>query len=76
MGHSNDDNQTFKVIANIDINNSVTWSTGWLVKFNPQKTAVKIFSSRPRQIDCTITSTFRDIFIEPVNSHRHLRFNV
>lgn len=70
IGHVAHDDATLMNMTNMDLENISKWSNDWLVKLNPDKTDIMVFSSNNRARD--LVFTFSDSVIEPVNSHRHL----
>ena len=52
------------------MSNLSKWSEQWLVKLNPDKTDIMVFSVRNR--DFNLNFNFNNIQIDPVASHRHL----
>ena len=56
--------------TDIDFSNLSKWSEQWLVKFNPNKTDIMVFSIRNRDFNSNFI--LNNIHIDPVASHRHL----
>lgn len=70
IGHIAHDERTLTDMTNIDLDNISRWANDWLVKFNPDKTDVIVFSA------CNNTSNlsfkFENTSIDPVEVHKHL----
>jgi hypothetical protein len=56
--------------TDIDFSNLSKWSEQWLVKLNPNKTDIMVFSIRNREFNSNFI--LNNIHIDPVASHRHL----
>lgn len=70
IGHTAYDEETLKNMINIDLNNIKLWADQWLVKFNPSKTDIMVFSARNQQNDFIFE--FDNIALHTVNIHKHL----
>jgi hypothetical protein len=57
-------------MINIYLKNIQEWSLRWLVKFNPSKTDIMVFSANNHQND--LTFDFINTLIQTVNTHKHL----
>ena len=70
IGHTAHDETTLKNMINIDLKYIQEWSKRWLVKFNPSKTDIMVFSANNQQND--LTFDFNSTLIQTVNTHKHL----
>jgi hypothetical protein len=61
IGHTTHDETTLKNMINIDLKYIQEWSKRWLVKFNPSKTDIMVFSANNQQND--LTFEFNNILI-------------
>ena len=68
IGHSAHDEP--RQLDGCRLSNLSKWSEQWLVKLNPDKTDVMVFSVRNRDFNSNLN--FNNIQIDPVASHRHL----
>ena len=57
-------------MTDIDLSSLSKWSEQWLVKLNPDKTDIMVFSVRNRDFNPNLN--LNNIQIDPVASHRHL----
>jgi hypothetical protein len=57
-------------MINIDLKYIQKWSKRWLVKFNPSKTDIMVFSANNQQND--LIFDFNSTLIQTVNTHKHL----
>ena len=57
-------------MINIDLKYIQKWSKRWLVKFNPSKTDIMVFSANNQQND--LIFDFNITLIQTVNTHKHL----
>jgi hypothetical protein len=53
IGHTTHDENTLTNMINIDLKYIQKWSKRWLVKFNPSKTDIMVFSANNQQNDLT-----------------------
>jgi hypothetical protein len=70
-----DNPQTMADILNRGLDKIHTWSTNWLVSFNPQKTETMTISrkiNKPHYPDIFMNDTY----IAEVPNHKHLRLNI
>jgi hypothetical protein len=70
IGHTAHDENTLKNMINIDLKYIQKWSKRWLVKFNPSKTDIMVFSANNQQND--LIFDFNSTLIQTVNTHKHL----
>ena len=70
IGHVANDEETLVNMTNMDLENISIWSSEWLVKLNPDKTDIMVFSTCNRATN--IVFTFDNSIIQPVESHKHL----
>lgn len=70
IGHTSNEENSLKVLINIDLDYLKLWSEKWLVKFNPNKTDIMIFNVR--NIQSTVSFDFGDTTLVPQSSHKHL----
>jgi hypothetical protein len=70
IGHTAHDETTLTHMINIDHKYIQEWLKRWLVKFNPSKTDIMIFSANNQQND--LTFDFNSTLIQIVNTHTHL----
>jgi hypothetical protein len=70
IGHTAHDETTLTNMINIDLKYIQEWSKRWLVKFNPSKTDIMVFSANNQQND--LTFDFNSTLIQTVNTHKHL----
>jgi hypothetical protein len=70
IGHSAHDEHTLVNLTDIDLSNLSKWSQQWLVKLNPDKTDIMVFSIRNRDFNSNFN--FNNIQIDPVASQGHL----
>jgi hypothetical protein len=66
IGHIAHDETTLKNMINIDLKYIQEWSKRWLVKFNPSKTDIMVFSANNQQND--LTFDFNSTLIQTVLS--------
>ena len=66
IGHTAHDENTLKNMINIDLKYIQKWSKRWLVKFNPSKTDIMVFSANNQQND--LICDFNSTLIQTVNS--------
>jgi hypothetical protein len=57
-------------MTDIDLSSLSKWSEQWLVKLNPDKTDIMVFSVRNRDFNWNFN--FNNIQIDTVAAHRHL----
>ena len=55
IGHSAHDEHTLVNLTDIDLSNLSKWSEQWLVKLNPDKTDIMVFSIRNRDFNSNFT---------------------
>ena len=70
IGHTAPDESTLKNSISRDLDYLSKWSEKWLVKFNPNKTDIMIFSLK--NIYSDITFDFGGATLKPVSPHKHL----
>jgi hypothetical protein len=70
IGHTAHDETTLTNMINIDHKYIQEWLKRWLVKFNPSKTDIMVFSANNQQND--LTFDFNSTLIQTVNTHTHL----
>jgi hypothetical protein len=70
IGHTAHDETTLTNMINIDHKYIQEWLKRWLLKFNPSKTDIIIFSANNQQND--LTFDFNSTLIQTVNTHTHL----
>ncbi|KAK6183707.1 hypothetical protein SNE40_011134 [Patella caerulea] len=70
IGHVASNYNTLENIINLDLNYLNEWSKKWLVKFNPNKTDIMVFSLT--NVESNLEFDFDETILKPVNIHKHL----
>ena len=70
LQHSSDSSDDIEHVVNSDMNKLHQWSNQWLMRFNPKKTDVMLFSTRQNVVKPTILSN--NELLPFVQQHRHL----
>ena len=70
IGHTAPNESILKNLISTDLVYLNAWSNRWLVKFNPNKTDIMIFSMKT--IQSNFSFDFDGTTLEPVHTHKHL----
>jgi competence CoiA-like predicted nuclease len=69
IGHTAHNEENLHTLISTDLEYLNAWSYRWLLKFNPNKTDIKIFSTR--HLENNLIFDFNDISLSPVHRHKH-----
>ena len=70
IGHMAHNEENLHTLISTDLEYLNAWSYRWLVKFNPNKTDIMIFSTR--HLENNLLFDFNNISLSPVHMHKHL----
>ena len=70
IGHTAHNEENLHTLISTDLEYLTAWSYRWLVKFNPNKTYIRIFSTS--HLENNSIFDFSDISLSPVHMHTHL----
>ena len=70
IGHTAHNEEYLHTLISTDLEHLTAWSYRWLVKFNPNKTDIMIFSTM--HLENNSIFDFSDISLSPVHMHKHL----
>ena len=70
IGHTTHTEENLHTLISTDLEYLNAWSHRWLVKFNPNKTDIMIFSTR--HLENNLLFDFSNISLSPVHIHSHL----
>jgi hypothetical protein len=68
IGHTTHNEKHLHTLISTDLEYLTAWSYRWLVKFNPNKTNIMIFSTR--HLENNSIFDFNDISLSPVHMHK------
>ena len=71
VGNTSSNTLSIVTKTNLDLSKIRNWAKTWLVKFNPNKTDIVIFTNRPLDVS-DIRFEFDEKEIIPVDQHKHL----